>query len=159
MKNFYLLFAATAVSLTAAAEVPLTGNGTQSNPYLIRNSADWTALAEYVKSDKDTFKDKYIRLESDIDLSGTGFQSLWADNTTYFMGYFDGNNHKVYGINTKLTGTYGGVFGTIGAEGIISNLTLSGAITSESVTSGAFAGRSYGTIRGCVNETLLSAKL
>lgn len=157
MKNFYLLFAATAVSLTAAAEVPLTGNGTQSNPYLIRNSADWTALAEYVKSDKDTFKDKYIRLESDIDLSGTGFQSLWADNTTYFMGYFDGNNHKVYGINTKLTGTYGGVFGTIGAEGIISNLTLSGAITSESVTSGAFAGRSYGTIRGCVNEIEFSS--
>ena len=91
------------------AQVPLSGDGSQASPYLIRTASDWTALASYVKDNKDTFEDKFIRMENDIDLSSETFQSLWADNVTYFLGTFDGQGHRVSGIDATLTGTYGGI--------------------------------------------------
>lgn len=141
-----------ALAFAGFAQVPLSGDGSQATPYLIRTASDWTALATYVKDSKDTFEDKFIRMENDIDLSSETFQSLWADNVTYFLGTFDGQGHRVSGIDATLTGTYGGVFGTIGASGSITDLTLAGKINSQSVTSGVFAGRSYGTMTRCINE-------
>lgn len=152
MKKFYLIFSGFALAFAGFAQVPLSGEGSQASPYLIRTASDWMALATYVKDNKDTFEDKFIRLEEDIDLSSEAFQSLWADNVTYFMGTFDGQGHRVSGIDATLSGTYGGVFGTIGTAGHVTDLTLAGKISSQSVTSGVFAGRSYGTMTRCVNE-------
>lgn len=151
------LMALSAASLSA--QVPLTGEGTQASPYLIKSAAEWSALASYVKENKDDFKGKFIRLDADIDLSGETFLSLWADNVTQMRCYFDGNGHRVSGISASLTGTFQGVFGTIGAEGTLANITLAGTISSKSVTSGAIVGRTYGTMSACINEVDITSTM
>ena len=48
-----------------AAEVMLTGTGTESDPYIITTVNDFGIIQDGIKSGK-SYKNKYFRLESDI---------------------------------------------------------------------------------------------
>ncbi len=144
-----------------------SGNGSQSNPYIINTAEQLAFFARAVLGGED-FKDSYIKLNADIilnDISGDEWFSasnanIWQPigyidwNTyegKYFSGTFDGGNHTVTGITMGTENEYSlGFFGaTSGAT--IKNLKLNGvAVTCPKDAGGVVGYASYGdTIVNC----------
>ena len=80
MRNLFLL--TTSLLLTAitapAQSIGLTGNGTETNPYLINDKDDLTTLASAVNNstaeeNAGAFSGTYFRLEANIDMDGVEF--------------------------------------------------------------------------------------
>ncbi len=102
-------------------------------------------------------------LAADIDLSTvSGFIPMGGANG--FMGTFDGRGHVLSGLSvsspdsaspaspTAANPARYGLFGQIAAQGVVSNLVLSGATVSASLNPalvGAVCGRNLGTIALC----------
>ena len=136
------------------------GTGSQATPWEISNLAELKYLQqENAKSDQFS-KGKYFKLTSDILINGT-----WTpiDN---FHGNFDGNGYAILG-NIKLGGTQNelGLFGVLGYNGVVKNLTNKANITTdESVTTkavGGIVGRIKNTgnaIKNCVNKGIINSK-
>lgn len=158
MKRFVLLlFMAEALCHAASAQVPLTGEGTETSPYAISTADDWNNLAKYITDNNDTFEGKCLKVTSDIDFTGVTLQPLWANNVTQMQGFLDGDGHTLKGISIAPAGTYMGLIGTVGANGTIANLTVAGKCEATSVTTGGLTGRVYGTIHNCVNAMDVSS--
>lgn len=145
---------------TEAATKFAGGTGSQATPWEISNLAELKYLQqENAKSDQFS-KGKYFKLTSDILINGT-----WTpiDN---FHGNFDGNGYAILG-NIKLGGTQNelGLFGVLGYNGVVKNLTNKANITTdESVTTkavGGIVGRINHTgnaIKNCVNKGIINSK-
>ena len=100
-------------------------------------------------------------LMTDIDLSGVDWEPVaFGDYNTYYTGTFDGNGHTISNLAiTKENLSFGddcGMFGYVGANATIKNLTLenvslnvSANETSFNVAIGALAGANQGTISNC----------
>ena len=96
-----------------------------------------------------------ITLENDIDLSDyywdvtIGRSDL--DEDSKFQGTFDGNGHTISGLYTSDDNSayYGGIFGTIGSNGIVRNLNLSSSMLHCKKYSGGIAGLNEGTVENC----------
>jgi hypothetical protein len=135
------------------------GTGGQKNPYQISNLAQLNYLREQAKTNANT-SGKYFVLTNDIVINGA-----WTpiDN---FHGTFDGDGHAILG-NIKLGGTKNelGLFGVLGYNGVVKNLTNKANITTdESVTTkavGGIVGRINHTgnaIKNCVNKGIINSK-
>lgn len=135
------------------------GTGVQKNPYQISNLAQLNYLREQAKTNANT-SGKYFVLTNDIVINGA-----WTpiDN---FHGTFDGDGHAILG-NIKLGGTKNelGLFGVLGYNGVVKNLTNKANITTdESVTTkavGGIVGRINHTgnaIKNCVNKGIINSK-
>ena len=103
------------------------GEGTESNPYLLKNAEDVAKLAANVNyANADTsYNGKYFKLMCDLNLDnkewvGIGFGG--ADSNR-FEGNFDGDGHVVYNFNLK-PAQYNGFFGYVGNGAVIRNLGL-----------------------------------
>ena len=134
MKKFNLLLTlALLLPDIAWAQVPLTGEGTAESPYLVRDTAEWNALADYVTANQTAvaqFTDQYIRLENDLDFSdGTFKPLLWASRYP-FAGTFLGNSKTISGINYTTTATNQAVFNRV-RGGVVRDLTVEGVINSS----------------------------
>lgn len=134
------------------------GTGGQKNPYQISNLAQLNYLREQAKTNANT-SGKYFVLTNDIVINGA-----WTpiDN---FHGTFDGDGHAILG-NIKLGGTKNelGLFGVLGYNGVVKNLTNKANITTdESVTTkavGGIVGRINHTgnaIKNCVNKGIINS--
>ncbi len=107
------------------------GWGTEQYPYLIKTRAHFNQLATDVKNGN-TYKDKYFRMEADIDYGGYSFYPVgtnFFNDQHAFSGTFDGNGHSISNVSYT-GGTYNngqgiGLFGYV-SEGTIKNLTLAG---------------------------------
>lgn len=66
------------------------GNGTESDPYLVKSDADWNALSSAV-SKGDGFSGKVFRMTDDIDVHN---MSVGTEQTP-FAGTFDGDGHML----------------------------------------------------------------
>ena len=132
------------VNVTATAETPAPddvttfagGAGTETDPYLISNAAEFKLLHDTVDSGTDT-SGKHYALTNDIDLS---VYSTWdpigakdktsTDKDTGFKGTLDGRGHIISGVN--VTGVqYAGLFGT-NMAGTIMNLGIEDSTFSSS---------------------------
>ena len=97
------------------ADTEFAGSGTEADPYLITTAEELAGLAERTNVDKEDFKDKYIKLTTDIYL--TDFTNpdttVWLEwepiahtlrkmegawDYSYFRGYFDGAGHTIYNL-------------------------------------------------------------
>lgn len=134
------------------------GEGTIDNPYLI-------STAEQLKKINHGM-DKYYRLTKNIDFSREdSFDSLGktkvGDFIEYepFNGILDGNGHSISNI-TIIGDDYAGLFGRIGEDGIVKNLSLNcvkirttgyscAKESSYSNYIGIIAGENQGIIRNC----------
>ncbi|MDG5785884.1 InlB B-repeat-containing protein [Evansella sp. AB-P1] len=133
------------------------GDGTKENPYLIETAVHMDNVRNYLG------EGIHFQLVQDIDLTaylepgGHGY-SQWGDtgwepigdNTNSFKGHFNGNGHQIVGFFIDRTeGNYIGLFGYIGDNGVVRNLSLTGdSIKVEAAVAyvGALAGYSYGVI-------------
>lgn len=136
------------------------GTGKATDPWQISNLAQLNYLREQSKADNKNTSGKYFVLTNDIVINGA-----WTpiDN---FHGTFDGDGHAILG-NIKLGGTKNelGLFGVLGYNGVVKNLTNKANITTdESVTTkavGGIVGRINHTgnaIKNCVNKGIINSK-
>lgn len=144
--------------LTKLPEIPLTGEGTTDNPYLIKNATEWNALAQYIPTTYQTLEGKFIQIANDIDFANQEFIPMAGDGITSFEGTLDGNQKTLnnIGFSDKSQG-YLGLFGAIGSKGTVSDLTIGdGSISSTKAHVGGFAGKMAGTLKNCINKANVS---
>ena len=103
-----------------------------------------------------TLDTQNARLTGDIDLSAIDNWEPIGNDTTQYTGTFDGCGYSITGLTIDSTGQYVGLFGYIGADGTVKNLTVSASengikanYSSNFGCVGAVAGQSDGTITNC----------
>ena len=139
--------------------------GTEDDPYIIYNAAQLDILAERVNNGNQ-YSGKYFKLGDDIYYRS---EEAWNDNSStvnnytaigtgthgnsidnYFCGIFDGEGHTVNGIRIYSEGDCQGLFGRIGLNSVVKNVTLSDARITGSYRCGGIVGNNYkGTVTGC----------
>lgn len=134
--------------------ISLKGEGSSDKPYLIGNVLDLMKLQEMVT--KKDYTNQYFRMTSDIAINGE-----WTpigDNGHSFCGIFDGNGHSITGnmeFSSLAANGMAGLFGCVGANGVIKNLTNKANVTvKESANLSSFVGGIVGRIRK--NVTILN---
>lgn len=107
------------------------GDGTESNPYIIKSAYQFINLSDSVNNGITTYSGAYIKLDSDIDFGGSEFRAIGDTVESYpskgFAGIFDGNNKTISNVkfvsNDINTGhAAAGLFGAI--TGQIKDLTI-----------------------------------
>lgn len=134
--------------------ISLKGEGSSDNPYLIGNVLDLMKLQDMVTSKY--YTNKYFKMTSDIAINGE-----WTpigDNGRSFCGIFDGDGHSITGnmeFSSIAANGMAGLFGCVGANGIIKNLTNKANVTvKKSANLSSFVGGIVGRIRK--NVTILN---
>lgn len=145
------------------------GEGTEENPYIIKTDAQFRAFAGSLSEDV-SYAGIYVALDGDIDVSGRQWVPIGLGHYA-FRGIFDGKGHSVKGMfigsegnfyeepasdsedKSKVT-TYYGLFGVIGENGVVKNLSIEEATVSvkngASIYAGLLAGLTdKGYVDGC----------
>lgn len=123
---------------------PLSGDGTEANPWLIENLGHMIAFATAVNNGE-SFEGQYLKLANDIAGVSTpvGFFPN-ADNNFPFQGDFDGGNHTLTVDINSADQPYAvrlGLFGALNAGAHIHDLVIDGKVTSTGDAIGGLAGR------------------
>ena len=131
---------ATAITLTAkfgwdgtTASVSLSGEGTEASPYLIASGADLKYFASNVTAG-------FYKVTKDIDLN----DKAWTPIAT-FGGTFDGDGHKVTGLNVNSTTATAGLFSILSGA-TVKNLEVSGTATSIEAQIALLAGQAQESV-------------
>lgn len=107
----------------------LNGDGTAEYPYVISTAAQLACLAELVNEGND-FKDKYIELNSNIDLNGQPWTPIGKDKS--FRGHFNGNGKVIINMTVNAAGDDCAGFFGVASGATISNLILrNGKVSGE----------------------------
>lgn len=141
-----------------------SGNGTEEDPYLIKNCEDMAYLANEVNNGN-SFEGKYFKLIANLDFGARKDENnkwnklnipyIGINSDTPFSGTFNGNNNHIRGIGISeylRSGKNKGIFGY--NKGLIENIIVSGE---NYIASGQFAnvgliiGNNEGTITNCNN--------
>ncbi len=112
----------------------LTGSGSATDPYLVHSTRGFLYLTNYALSGI-SITARYIELACDVVLNeekfdengnpsgGDGFVYTWKSISGFENGFFDGNNHTIYGLyHDNMTSTNVAVFACNLKE--IENLTV-----------------------------------
>ena len=142
-----------------------TGNGTEEDPYLIKNCEDMAYLANKVNNGN-SFEGKYFKLIANLDFGARKDENnkwnklnipyIGINSDTPFSGTFNGDNNHIRGIGISVYLTPGkknkGLFGY--NKGFIENIIVSGENYIESgqfANVGLIIGNNEGTITNCNN--------
>ncbi|MDY0276569.1 MAG: InlB B-repeat-containing protein [Acholeplasma sp.] len=130
------------------------GTGTLEDPFIIRNEDDMESVSEMTQA-KYTLAGIYFKVASDvteIDLTKLDTMYMPIGNLSYqFQGNFDGNNANFI-LGIERNDHYQGLFGVIGANGIVINVNTSGFVKAIGKQfTGGIVGRNYGTIENVYN--------
>jgi len=156
--------------------VPAAGNGlTTATAYQITELGNLVWLGERAAANETT--GKYYQLMNNIDASDTAnwndpgttsdtLDGFWPigtysnPDTSSFRGIFDGNGKKIFGLTINRPERDSvGLFGAIGSEGKVSNLTIDGGIITGSECIGGLTGKAYGaTIGDCFSSCTVMGK-
>lgn len=140
---------------------PASGSGTKNDPYLIGTGAELAWFADQVKNGKITL---CAKLTANIDLNGLPWTPIGSfGSSKNYQGTFDGCNSTVNGLQVS-DKSYAGLFGVIGASGVVERLIVAGTISITSVSgngvgdvgAGGIAGYCKGTIFQCSSSVAIS---
>ena len=143
------------------ANWPTQGAGTADDPYLISSVEDWNGFAHNVTYGR-SYKDKFVKLTSDISVSTSAGSCNAADDTNYkpFSGTFDGDGHTLT-VNLSNQSRFGAPFKCV--EGAtIKNLRTAGKVDGTGNENGkllsGLVGISFGNtlIKGCRSSVTLT---
>ena len=128
---------------TSPRLVSISGAGTSNNPYRIhfghcKYANDLLELG--AEGLGESGNDKHFILNSEID--GSQYLGTLGNNEQRFNGTFDGNGHIIQGISNPL-------FGAVGENGLVKNITLTGISVSGQDIFGLVTRINYGTIENC----------
>lgn len=163
--------------LLAVAPIPFEGEGTEQSPFLIKSKADLVALSEATTTKGQTFPNLFFRQTNDIDMELTeDFLVIGgkpSDAYNKFDGVYDGAGYtidnlnianrvawttpisegKLGTLNTSKCSSYSGLFGRLGENGIVRNVTIGAGSKLDNLygTSGAIVGNCAGLVENCRN--------
>ncbi|WP_337572116.1 Ig-like domain-containing protein [Prevotellamassilia timonensis] len=145
MKRFLLLLMCVLNSIWASAQFSGSGNGTESDPYLIYSATQLYQMNNFLNQPGVVFK-----LMTDIDLSDfiaenfndEGWTPIGNSSSNSFQGKFLGNNHKITSLTiNKPNKDYVGLWGYVNGA-TISDLKLECQNISGRSYVGCLVGRS-----------------
>ena len=155
-KTILALFAMTVCTSAWATDGTISGDGSQANPYLLADAADWAVFSN--ESNHNTYwaSGVYVKMTADI---GTNVNPVTTKVGTYsnkFQGVFDGDGHT---LTVSLTGgEHTAPFYYVENARII-RLTTAGNVTADAYHRqylGGLVGHSYGaSIEYCVSNVSL----
>lgn len=142
--------------------VELVWDGTADTSWYQENQTEFVlttpeqlaGLEELVNSGN-TFAGKKILLGADMRFNEEdSYLNVWtpiaaASGQISFQGTFDGQGHTLFNLFTS--GTDGGLFGVIGADGVVKAVTVSGGL----IEGAAIAYQNQGWILFCKNESTI----
>ena len=85
--------------MTVASWAEITGEGTESDPYVISSVDDWNTAAtesKYFSPSGGSFQ--YIKLANDLDFTGKTF-NIFCGTVGYCSIHFDGQGYAISGIS------------------------------------------------------------
>lgn len=135
---------------------PMTGSGTEKDPYIVMTPAHLAMVASKVNlDDDDTFNTAYFKLGDDIDLKGEALTPIGIDlyYSMMFQGVFDGDGHTISNFTINKTNNLAALFGytlhaTIANINVEAHLDLS--TDSDSLFVGGIVAYNFGSdIVGC----------
>ena len=141
------------VSVTTS-EITVAGIGTEANPYLITNEAEWNYLANYLNFGQapNNYSGMYLKLAADIKVTG---QTMGTEDHP-FRGTFDGDGHTLtlaFGSAESYLNKSCAPFSFIDGA-TIKNLIIDGSIYSSAMFNSGLACKAIGVgslIRNCVS--------
>jgi hypothetical protein len=142
------------IYLAALPQNPLTGKGTEAEPYLITSTDDWNALADFTDNTGDDLNGKFVKITNDLEFSDSiPAKRFSTDGVTLFAGTLDGDNHVVSGIKLEsAVAGNGAIFRYINADGTVKNITFRGEASFTKANMAAVVDNLYGTLDNVVNE-------
>ena len=170
-----LLFVTTMImpSMMLAKSIPLAipeGKGTVDEPYQISNRAELYWFAGLVNGTLPDGGGKNLSanailtaniivntgvLDANKNLVSKSDLTEWkpiGDRWSLYTGTFDGQGYTISGLYfNNPTSSYVGLFGSIGANGKISNVGVLDSYFQFSALGGGVCGVNYGTVRDCRN--------
>ncbi|MBQ3360714.1 MAG: hypothetical protein IJR02_11395 [Bacteroidaceae bacterium] len=123
-----------------------TNAGTEGDPYIIADEADWVSFATWIKEHHDGFTGEYVQLTADITVSMPA-----GTSEDPFSGTFLGNGHTITATITD-TGNQGTALFCYINGATIRDLTVAGTITGG-MHAAAIVGFAQGTgnvIQNCL---------
>lgn len=132
-----------------------SGDGTEENPYIIKNADQLRAFAGSLNKNID-YTNQYIKLGGDIDVSDEVWQPIGRSDYA-FNGTFDGANHKIYGMKLGSAeeayaldkdNIYIGLFGVLGSKAYVKNVNVVDFAFYTSYERNAFLGGIVGYMDG-----------
>lgn len=152
MKKLFTFILCAVITIAARAQFSGSGNGTESDPYLIYNETQLYQMSNYLNKDGVVFK-----LMKDLDLTEFISENFPSEGWTpvgvessHFKGKFYGNNHTISGLFiNKSSINYVGFFGYI-ENATIQDLKLKGSTIKGGSYSGSLCGRATSsTVSNC----------
>ena len=114
------------------------------------SNAEQFAQFAWLVNGGETYLGKTVSLANDIDLSAHYWVPAGSNFLVRFEGAFDGAGHAVHGLRiNQPTTAYQGLFGNVGADGSVRNLTVTNVDIIGQYYVGSIAGRSFGTLSNC----------
>lgn len=115
------------------------GDGTSGNPYVISTPNDFDLMRDNLAA--------HFVLANPIDLTEVSWTPIGVSPEIPFEGKFDGQGYSIKNLYVSQESNYAGLFGAIGATGVIENLTIDGAVVGSLLDHvGALAGANRGSI-------------
>ncbi len=148
-----------AKKIVTMANVWWSGEGTEQNPYQIKTAEDLKVLADHVNAGY-ACENEYFKLMNDINLRGDFLDPIggikyygFTQKGGPFNGIFDGNWYTISNFRIfEGSNNDAGLFGWIGADGIVKNLTIANSEIVGGFNVGSIAGLNYGKVSLCYNE-------
>ena len=138
--------------------IPLTGDGTEANPYLINDAAEWNALADFIAKTSNSLEGEYVKLAADIDFTGITFKPLAYDRVTVLNADFNGDGKTVKGISATADDKFFGAIVLAGESANIHDIIFEGVIKGGSKLNNVagVVGKLQGKLTNVVNRVNVS---
>ncbi len=142
------------IGISSLPFMPLSGEGTEANPYLMKSVDDWAAFVTYMNATNSTFDGKIIKLAADLDFTGVATPArIGAITGIPFEGTFDGDNHVLKGLKMASTANLvGALFGVVNAQGVVKNFTVEGTMAATHTYIGSVVDKLYGTLENVTSK-------
>ena len=142
------------------------GSGTKDDPYLITTAKEFAYFRNITNNNggyypgtdavygSTDFKNKYIKLVTDLDLNNIEFEPIASgNNVKRFRGNFDGDNHKILNVKITKEDFAAALFGKC-TDATIENLSVYGSIETNAVYTAGICAEADGgkvVISNCKN--------
>jgi len=136
--------------LPEVTPVPLDGNGTESDPYLIHTANDLAQLSWNI-----SILNAHIELTSSIDCAGIPLHPI--GNLGVFNGVFDGRGYVIENVtleHSRLDKV--GFFSYLGTTGVIRNIGLQNINVEGNLYVGGLVGMNLGSVFNCYTTGIVS---
>ena len=131
----------------AAGDLPNANgaNGTQTKPYIINETSDFTWVFE-----NNIARSSYLLQTADIDLSGFAWTPIGPNNATPFTGTYNGNGYTISNMthndgNVAYLGMFGYTTNATIKNVTLYNVSFTGGQVQNQAAIGAIAGMTTGT--------------